>query len=75
MNASRKTPGTPAQRGRAAPAREFTPRNSAPHIDTPQPAPAHGTPGGPAQLERLKRRARDVPLPPCAPAQDEDERR
>jgi hypothetical protein len=68
----RKPPAGLARSGKAPPGREFDPNAQPPQPDTPQPAPAHGTPVSPQELARLKRRARQVPPAPGGPSQDED---
>jgi hypothetical protein len=57
----------------APPGRVVDPAAVPPKPDKPQPAPAHGTPVGPQELARLKRRARNAPPGRGAPAQEEDQ--
>ena len=63
----------PALAGSAEPGHQFMPDAAeARQTVAPQPAPCPGTPVGPARLERMKRRARKVPIPQHLSAQDED---
>jgi hypothetical protein len=68
----RRSPASPARKGKAARGRAIDPGAQPPQPDMPRAAPSHGTPISPQALKRLKRRARDVPPAPGGPAQDED---
>ncbi len=61
-----------ARRGSAPPGEAMTPMDLPQVRKRPQPAPSHGVPVSPAELDRLKEKARHTPPPGTAPAEDED---